>query len=392
MCVIMENDDNLNWHERVEQFMVESRDRWRLAGWVFLCAVLALVAGVLWMPMDIRIRLPGEFRPALDRMEVATGEGGTVARVYVRDGDRVVQGQPLIRLERQAILARSERVRERMEHLRLEMEDVRTMGHRLAQVGRDPAGHELLAVREMDWLNFEAIYGLILVEQAALAQDLARARRLWQREVISRMELDQLEQREALLLARKQTIVKEHGMRWAGEFDQLQREWQHLSAELSALEEQLGAGVVQAPADGVFVATVAVSSGKVLMPGQSLGFVSPESALVIEARALPAQLPRLRESGEANVSVHALPSMYWGTLSARLDFISGDRLPDGTYRLILHPEQEFLRNRNGQKISVRRGMTTEVRLLSERRRVWSALLYNAGEWLQKDSLLVHRGQ
>lgn len=371
--------------------MAESRDRCGLSGWVLLLGKLLLLVSVLMMPVDIRVRLPGELRPAEDRLEVMATQGGVVAEVFVADGSLVREGQPLLRLERSAAQAQSERLREQLAEMRDEQEELSRMEQAVAHGEWGEEFWRTLRLRRTDWLQFESLLQGTMVEYNAARNDLQRAERLWSRGVVSRLEFEQVEKREAMLQARMRTLHTEHTVRWVTERESLARQTRMLANELSGLNEQVETAFMRAPVDGLFVGITPIAAGMFIMPGQRLGFISPDTGLVIEARAQPTQLARLRDAGWATVSVHALPSVYWGTVNARIQTVSGDRLPDGTYRLILQPEREFLHNRAGQKISLRRGMTAEVRLLSERRRVWSALLYNAGEWLQKDSLVYYRG-
>ncbi|MCD8483927.1 MAG: HlyD family secretion protein [Verrucomicrobia bacterium] len=371
-----------DWRNNADVYLARLRDRGGVWLWLVLLLIVLALGGVLLMPVNVHVRIQGEFRPAGDRVEVSLLEGGVVAKVYVEDGDHLAAGQKLVRLERPVAESRLKQVLQQIQQTEDEIEDLRRMRMRLEQGSPDQLDEYglLQTHRSVDWDRFVARVEGDRVELMALEQEWQRAVRLQKQGVMSLAEKDRIASSRELAQTKLRQTYREFSLQWAAAVDELRRRQWALQHEVEALEETLAAAIIRSPAAGTFVSMNPIVAGQQVLAGQRIGFVSSGDRLIVEAKVMPRQLAGVGPDGKARVSVHALPAMHWGTITAWMESVSADRLPDGTYRLVLSPERDWLQNRDGRKVTIRRGMTTEIRLLSDRRPVWSALLYNASEW------------
>jgi multidrug efflux pump subunit AcrA (membrane-fusion protein) len=77
-----------------------------------LLGVLALSAWAALAPLGAAVVAEGTVKPAGNRKKVQHAEGGIIAAIHVKDGDTVVQGQPLVTLADERVAAGAQTLRE----------------------------------------------------------------------------------------------------------------------------------------------------------------------------------------------------------------------------------------------------------------------------------------
>jgi len=88
----------------------------RVFFWALVLVCVLIVAAVLWAavtPFSEKVSAPGEIVPAGSVHVVQHLEGGIVAEILVRNGEAVVRGQPVMRLEPAASAAEFKQFRAR---------------------------------------------------------------------------------------------------------------------------------------------------------------------------------------------------------------------------------------------------------------------------------------
>ena len=90
---------------------------------------------------------PGELRVETERKTVSHLEGGVVAEILVREGDRVTAGQPLLRLDATALKARIEIVASETDALLARAARLRAERDDAVELAPDPAADPALAAR-----------------------------------------------------------------------------------------------------------------------------------------------------------------------------------------------------------------------------------------------------
>ncbi|NDP60443.1 MAG: HlyD family type I secretion periplasmic adaptor subunit, partial [Oxalobacteraceae bacterium] len=106
-------------------------------------------------------------------------------------------------------------------------------------------------------------------------------------------------------------------------------ELQRLEQDMKAEDDRVNRTVVTAPVAGTVNKLLANTVGGVIRPGETLLELTPaDGAVVIEARATPAERGPLQVGQRAVVRVAAFDYTVFGTLPARVTEISADSLTD----------------------------------------------------------------
>ena len=312
-------------------------------------------------------------------------DGGAVAAIRVRDGDRVAAGAVLVRidgatLEAEAAALAAELVeltarRNRLEAEALEADRIAWDGELVEAAGMDPAaraameGHRRLfearratraglemQLRERIGQTRRQIAGLeaqarALEEQRALvAEELEAKQRLLERGFAQRPEVLALKRRAAALKGEAGDVVAQvaaargrmaeiemHILQIGAErLEGAEAEARNVQARetglrerLGGLRERLGRLEVRAPAAGI-VHDLSVSAvGEVLQPGEPVAKVVPEgAAFTVRARVAPTDVDQVRPGQSAVLRFSAFPARTTPEYEGEVLRVSADALVD----------------------------------------------------------------
>ncbi|MTW20208.1 HlyD family type I secretion periplasmic adaptor subunit [Allochromatium palmeri] len=357
----------------------------RLVGLLILLIALGgFTAWALLAPIDGAAVAPGVVAVESARKTVRHLEGGIVSEILVREGDRVAEGDVLVRLDDTEASAQLEIARGQF--LSLRAQEARLIAERddLAEIA---FAEELLAAED-DPRIAEAIIGEQRVFQA-------RRKSLNGERQVLEQRRDQLQEQirglEALIL----TKTKRIGL-YQEEIDGLHtlfdkglgdkrtlREYERLAAELEgeraqhksdiaaariqigeteiqiaqlkrkftsevvtelrdvetnladlrermrALSNQLERTVVRSPAAGAVVGSSVHTVGGVIRPGDHILDIVPEGeSLIIEARVQPIDIDRVSPGMEADLRMSAFNTRTTPVIEGRVLTVSADRLVD----------------------------------------------------------------
>jgi membrane fusion protein (multidrug efflux system) len=288
----------------------------RLAVFVAVLAVLAALAAY-WGRSSMLLVHETDARIRVDLIAVASEAGGRVVERPVTDGDRIVRGQVLARID------------SREAALRLEEADAE-QARLLAEIGRLDA--EIAVIRERAGSRIasaqsrrdEIAAGRELFEhELTFARaDYERARALSQSGAVSaarleRAHTDFLKARQELSRAQAEIAMAEAGIDEAraelSEIAVKQADRQRLEAELAELAARrerlridLDNRTVVSPIDGV-VGRTFVSAGERVDEGQRLMSIHDPAAIWVEANIRETEVGRVAVGQEVRITVDAYP-------------------------------------------------------------------------------------
>ncbi len=329
-------------------------------------------------------------------------EGGIVQEIFVRDGDVVRQGDPLLRLDAtraqatmsivsgqlDLALANEARLiaeRDGVETITFPPElDARRGESELAMI---LAGQELLFVARRDSLDGEVgilhqrieqlhdqISGLQVQQSASyqqiqlIEQELEGLRELYEEGYVTRSRILALERESEHLrgergedlaaIARAETAIGEAELQIIqlekSRREQVVTELRDIQSQIFDLEQrQIGAADVMdritlhAPADGTVLGLNTHTVGGVIAPGDDIMHIVPhDDPLIIEARVRPDDIENVVIGQSAEVRMSGLSQRNTPTLEGQLLTVSADLLDDPrsgeSYyeaRIVIPPEQ-----------------------------------------------------
>lgn len=406
----------------------------RIGVWVVALGAIPAIGWVAGAPLTSAVVANAVVKVDLNRVPVQHAEGGTVAEVRVRDGQRVRQGETLMVLGDVSVSADMDRLSfrvlaERAAVARLEAEQTRAatmvfpvdllrvaaQDDRLAQqvtkerqlfvARRDALEGQVALLRAQRDRIFQEMGQLRqqveAVERSLQLQsdDLDTQRNLLKEGFVSSARIGQVEAQVAdymVKLAEKRSdLTRAHQrlgdielrmLSMEGDYrqqasDQLKVTMQRLTEieqEHRKASDAKRRQVIVAPADGEVMGLRATSPGTVIPPREPVAEIVPDNPrLVIEAQIRPEDIEHVHVGSAADVRIAAFDPRTIPPLRGKVTYVSGDRVVDraanSAYYLV-HVEAETEALRQVSNLQLQAGMPAEVYARGRSRTVLDYLL------------------
>lgn len=388
--------------------------------WLALAGVTGALASLPLIKVDVSVRATGLVRPTTERAELRTAISGHVAEVLVRDNDRVQAGQSLLVFRSRDLeerLARNLVLQAGQADLIADLQTLTTgpvvaaarptgdgqakgvTTGTLPSPSRHPSGPVVnpsfrTAALRQEYAQFLAQLVSYELAEAKAGNELARYTTLAAKGIATRQELDNAQYEVERLQAESRLLIAQTRARWQARLRDEQTVQADLMSEAQRLGEEQSHYTLRSPATGVLVGFSGWSAGGFVAAGQTLGAVSPEDDLQVEAHVTPRDIGLVRIGQAARLQIDAYPFTQWGTLDGTVISISGDlagsagnnaanssgSAPAG-FKVLIRPAATFLTLTNGVRGELKKGLTLSARFLVARRSVFQLLYDDISAWL-----------
>ena len=389
------------------------------------------VSFLLWAGLteiDEVTRSQGRVVPSSQLQVVQNLEGGIVAEILVRPGDRVKVGDILIRLDRTrfrselssnqqqyaSLVARAARLTAESDNASLvypagfeEVSPDTAQAEQVLYDARMQEHRDLLALlgsrltqRRQERTEAEATAASAARTAALASEEVAILAPLVEREIEPRLELIRAQQREegaksegsqarALAKRLKEAVIEtereisatssQFRARALGELGEVRAELASLGEAMPAIEDRVTRTEVKSPIDGIVNQVHVATVGGIVQPGMPIVEIVPEDdTLLIEAHVRPEDIAFLYPGQEARVKLTAYDFAVFGALVGHVETIGADAVridDDGTmaYLVRIRTEEASL-ERDGESLPILPGMVAEVDILSGKKSILTYLL------------------
>lgn len=341
-------------------------------------ALVGFLAWSLWADIDQITRAPGQVIPSGRTQIVQSQDGGTIAEILVHEGERVRQGQLLVRLDEVRLKAAVDESLAQVAAQRAKMARIEAeLFNRPLVFPKEVENHPEFAAnqRQLYLRRREALRSNIasLTTMLNLAQqELTMNAPLLESGDVSRSEVLRLQRSVADLQGQisgqRNDYLRELQTEYTATEELLATSEQQLTQRRSAL-----AGVeLRSPVDGVVVNIRVSTVGGVLRPGDEVLQVVPSAdILVVEARVPPSEIAFVRVGQAASIKFDAYDSSIYGAAEGRVAYVGADTMTEQTpqgpvsyYRARLTVDTSGLRPRPGERIALQPGMTATAEIVT----------------------------
>lgn len=392
-----------------------------------LIAISAVSLGLLLLwssfaQVDEITRGTGRVIPSSQAQLVQAAEQSVVSEILVRSGERVQQGQILVRLddatadsELGQLQAENERLAARADRLSGEasgaaigcavgtvcFEERRLQQARVATArSREAALGAAVEQRRRDLREAEATASSLEQSVDLAQQQVQMLEPLAQRGIVPQTEL-LTAQRELVDVRGRLAAARQAAARASASISEAQADLQstRLDFRQQALDERsevttrmavnqetirgaearLNRNELRAPATGVVSNVQVTTVGGVVAAGETIMQVVPVGdRLLVETRVNPRDIGFVAVGDAANVKVTAFDFATYGGLRGRVIEISADSIYDEVerqayYRVLVETETAFVQS-HGRRYPIVPGMVTDVEIITGRKSILSYLL------------------
>ncbi|NMY49588.1 HlyD family type I secretion periplasmic adaptor subunit [Pseudomonas sp. WS 5011] len=395
---------------------------WGLIAFVVFCLLWANFAVV-----DEVTRGDGKAIPSSRLQKIQNLEGGIVAELFVREGQIVDAGDPLLRLDdtrfasnvgeteadRLALLLRVERLSAEVQDRELVVTDevrekapkqadneIELFNSRKQQLLDEVAGlEEQLIQRQQELREFASKQGQFRNSLSLLRQEVQMSEPLVAQGAISQVEVLRLKRAEVeargqleattLAIPRAESAIKEVERKideTRGRFrsealaqlNEARTELSKIQSSGKALEDRVNRTLVTSPVRGIVKQLLVTTIGGVIQPGSDLVEIVPLGEnLLVEARIRPQDIAFLHPGQEAMVKFTAYDYTIYGGLKAELEQIGADTVTDDDgnsfYVIKLRTNKSHLGTEE-KPLLIIPGMVASVDIITGKKSVLSYLL------------------
>ncbi|KAF0176208.1 MAG: membrane fusion protein LapC [Rhodobacteraceae bacterium] len=385
-----------------EGFAEKTRGPSRTIWMIILVAVVFVAwASVAWV--DEIVRAQGEVVSSSRPQIIQNLEGGILAELNVAEGDIVEPGQTLARLYGTQYQAAVDELSDQIatldiRRLRLEAEingepgfDVPdSIANRVPEV---VASEKALLTARQSEFNARVEGAQAVLEQTSKELDLLE--KMFKQDIAPLIEVTRARKANSDAKNKLSEARNTTEMERATEYSKTEAELASLRQKLKMAQDQLSRTLLVAPMRGVVNKLSITTIGGVVRPGEEILQIIPlDEALFIEARVKPRDIASVREGLSATVKLSAYDYTIYGSLKAKVTFISADtfkdersRNPDGDphYKVTLAVDRsQFTERQKG--LEIRPGMQADVELETGGKTILTYLtkpLYKSNEALRE---------
>ena len=358
---------------------------------VISLTAIAFAGFVVWASfaeIDQVSRAGGQVIPSGRVQVVQSTDGGVIAAINVKEGDRVKKGQTLVTLDRVRLAAAVDEGRAKVASLKAIK----------ARIEAELFDKPLVFPNDVqDFPDFLANQRQLFSKRRnAQTQDIAalnRMLRLVRQELtmnlpllqygdVSRSEVLRLERSvaeiEGQIANRQNKYLQDLQTEYAKVEEELVTAEQTLTQRMAALADT----ILEAPTDGIVKNVRLTTIGGVLRPSDEvLQIVPTGEELIVEAKVSPADIAYVVIGQTASVKFDTFDSSIFGSADGRVIYISPDSVveqkPNGEqafYRVHIRVNTGTMRARDGKKIEIQPGMTATTEILTGQNTVLKYLL------------------
>ena len=337
-----------------EMALQQSRFLARAITWTLLGTTAAGLAWLAFAKTDEVVVASGKLQPIGDVKTIQMPVGGVLETMLVKDGQRVSQGQVLLRLDNEATLDRQASLRTtiiaKQAQLRLkEVELARYLN--LNDTEQTVTRQNLVLETEI----LERLEGLKAVGASAELQYLQQRNKV--REVdgeIAKLKVDRL----------RQTAIIEQAL------EQVKGELADLGSKLTELQVNIRYQDVRSPVDGVVFDLKPTGPGFVAQGSEPVMKIVPYDALQAKVEIESSDIGFVRVGRPADISIDSFPATDFGVLLGTVKGIGSDALPpderNQTYRfpatIALDTQQLKLKSGKSLPLQVGMSLTANIKL------------------------------
>nr|WP_269783901.1 HlyD family type I secretion periplasmic adaptor subunit [Pseudomonas protegens] len=400
----------------------------RLTIWGIIAFFLFLVLWANFAVIDEVTKGEGKAIPSSKLQKIQNLEGGIVSELYVKEGQIVEAGAPLIRLDDtrfQSNVGETETVRLsmllRVERLSAEVDDrelnfpaeavkeapgqaasEKSLYQSRRQQLHDEIGglQEQLIQKQQELREFTSKQAQYRQQLGLQRQEIAMSEPLVAQGAVSPVEVLRLKRAEVetrgqldattLAIPRAESAIKEVQRKideTRGKFrsealtqlNEARTELNKASATGKALEDRVSRTLVTSPVRGIVKQLMVNTIGGVIQPGSDMVEIVPlDDTLLVEAKIRPQDIAFLHPGQEAVVKFSAYDYTIYGGLKARLEQIGADTITDEdkktTYYMIkLRTDRSHL-GTDEKPLLIIPGMVASVDIITGKKSILSYLL------------------
>jgi membrane fusion protein, peptide pheromone/bacteriocin exporter len=363
-----------------ESFLTKRGRTWPYVYWTALVMCAGALLALPIIHVDVTVQERGRVRPATERTAIVARTAGFISSIRVHDNDLVHAGDILLTLKTQGLQAKVNFNDSQTKVLNKELADLRYLLERVGNKRPVLVSDLQTGQYISEYQKFDTDCRNANLKVDHTEREMNRNKQLLAIKVVAARDFEESSYQANAARVERETLNHQTLARWQTDRVQKEHELEQLESEARQLAEERNLYSVKAPLDGAVVGLEGVVEGSYVQSAQRIGDISPTSDFVVDVSVPPKDIGRIFVGQPVNMQVDAYPYTIWGLLPGRTIRISADYVQEsesnGAFKVIVHPDRDYLRTREGLTGSLKKGMTANARFFVARRSLWE-LVYQS---------------
>jgi HlyD family secretion protein len=354
---------------------------------IYLLVILLLIVAFCLLPfikISVNAQSSAIVRSDIENIVLQSSVGGEIIYSRLTENTKIKQGDTLLLISSGGITEQLKFYRDQIQLNNLFLQDL----HTLLSGNPEPL-KTVRYVRERE--NFLSKINEYHTRLEKIEKDYVIAKELFNRAHIA--EIEYFKSKNNLDVAQKEleSYKQQMNVDWQQKKTTLEFQNDEYTTNIARLEDELTHYTILAPVDGTIHQAVGIKKNSMIYSSQFIGFISPESELIIECYVLPADIGYIRNNQQVKFQFHAFNYLEWGGITGKVIEISEDAYIENSsvfYKVKCSLDRDFLELKNGYKGYLKKGMTCTALFLLTERSLWNLLFDKIDNWMNPDRIII----
>ena len=326
---------------------------------IYAVAIVFVMTCIVLLPfiyVDVSVEGTGNVRPKTERSTIIAPVTEIVDEVYVKEGDAVVKGQPILKF-------RTDNTDVKINYQRSQQNDFLSQCHDLEFLVKGSCPQTFKSSnREQEYYSMVAQCAQMKTDIRHLKTEWLRNKALYDDKLISEEEYEKYYYQYLDKQNELKTLVENKHATWETDLNNLHQQIREAHSNIEGDVSDKHMLILRAPVSGTVENFSGIYPGIPVQAGTSLAVISPKAPLYVEAFVKPKDIAFIRPNMTAKIQIDALNYNEWGMLEGKVESVSSDYVVDSSnnylFKVRVRLDKNYLTDdRTHQRGYIKKGMT-----------------------------------
>jgi len=347
--------------------------------WVVLIAIVATLAALPFIYVDVSVQESGIIRPIAEKTEIRANITEFVDSVFVKEGQILNLGDTILTFRQSSsdyqIQYQQKRINDFQEHLN----DLYTLAK-----GDKPKIFSS-GTRQQEYAFYIQQKNEYEINLDKAKKDLERTKQLFDKKVVSEEEFEKYQYeydkaKNGLASLRDNQLSK-----WQSDLNAYSNSLEEMRTSMKQELKSKDLYVVTSPVSGTLDQFKGIYKGSSVQSGSLLAIISPDSTLYAEVYVSPRNIGYIYLGMPVNIQVSSFNYNEWGTIPGEVteissDFLTGNSGNEAFYKVKCNLEKNYLIRKNGVTGKLKKGMYIASHFMITERSLFDLIYQKMDDW------------
>lgn len=350
---------------------------------IYVVAIVFIMACIVLLPfvyVDISVEGTGYVRPKTERGTIVAPVTEIVDHVYVKEGDAVVKGQPILKF-------RTNNADAKIDYQKSQQSDFQNQYHDLEYLAEGSCPSTFKSSnREQEYYSMMAQRTQMMTDIRHLKTEWLRNKMLYDDKLISEEEYEKYYYQYLDKQNELKTLVENKRASWETDLSNLRQQIRETRSNIEGDTSDKHMLILRAPVSGTIENFSGIYPGIPVQAGTNLAVVSPKAPLYVEAFVKPKDVAFIRPNMTARIQIDAPDYNEWGTLEGKVESVSSDYVVDQNNNYLFKVRVRLGKNyltdyKTHHRGYIKKGMTAVVHIMVTKKSLFDLLYQSMDSWV-----------